>query len=213
MISLLTKRGERMSLPLIYIVEDQPFYAKFLSSALKKTGYRVKVFNNPYAAIKEIEVGIDEISLIITDIMMPGMNGVEFVEWLSVHAPSIKTCVLSAKRSQKDIDRIFDAGADHYFVKGVELDILLDKVNYLVSSYKRETKAFLTLMSPIEAEASKKILIKDDHLIIYINEEYPIGGILQVKLPRNKNVSLHPFYKVDSCEREGNKNKIIVRPC
>lgn len=121
------KQGDPESYQLILIVEDNKDFREYLSSMLSED-YSVHAAANgteALAALDEIEP-----ALVISDVMMPGMNGLEFVNSLRMmdtykHLPVI---FLSAKDRESDVQTGLSTGADIYLTKPVRSKTLLCQV-------------------------------------------------------------------------------------
>jgi PAS domain S-box-containing protein len=88
--SLLSKGRET-----VLIVEDEPSILKMGKSILEKLGYRILASHSPVEALSIAETHDGIIHLLITDVIMPEMNGRELVEKLSVFHPSLKVLYMS----------------------------------------------------------------------------------------------------------------------
>jgi CheY-like chemotaxis protein len=62
----------------LMIVDDEPAIIKVLDRLLTRAGYRVSAHVNSQAALKELMAHPEAINLVLTDLTMPGMNGLEF---------------------------------------------------------------------------------------------------------------------------------------
>ena len=64
----------------IFVIEDEPSIAEVVSLYLHRAGYQVQVFNHGQAAIDAMKQEMPE--LVILDIMLPGMDGLEITHWI-----------------------------------------------------------------------------------------------------------------------------------
>ncbi|MEZ5903348.1 MAG: response regulator [Alphaproteobacteria bacterium] len=78
----------------IIIVDDDASMLSFLSTALEKEGHTVQKFNFGPNALKVIENG-DNIDLLLTDIVMPGMDGIELSKKALALNPALKTMFIT----------------------------------------------------------------------------------------------------------------------
>ena len=79
----------------ILVVEDEAAILRLTRVMLEKFGYTVLTANSPGEALRLAEVHADEIHLLITDVIMPDMNGRELAEQLSTLYPNLKTLFMS----------------------------------------------------------------------------------------------------------------------
>ncbi len=109
----------------ILIVDDDPVIVKFVSANLKARGFGVLTAEDGESAIKVMEQTLPD--LVVLDIMMPGMDGVEVCrrirEWSKV--PII---MLTAKNELGDKVDLLNLGADDYITKPFGIEELLARV-------------------------------------------------------------------------------------
>jgi len=79
----------------VLIVEDQEEVRKFASEALGAFGYRVIQAQNAFEAKLICDSELERISLVLTDMVMPGASGQELADWLALHWPGIKVLFVS----------------------------------------------------------------------------------------------------------------------
>ena len=102
----------------ILIVEDDPVSRRLLEVTLSKFGYEVVVTNNGNEAL-EIFQDPSVPSLVISDWMMPGMDGLELCRNIRGMKKSSYTyfIILTAKGGKEDVIKGLDAGADDFLIK------------------------------------------------------------------------------------------------
>jgi DNA-binding response OmpR family regulator len=79
----------------ILVVEDQPEVLSFLADALQALGYRVLTAAHPDDGLALGDEHAEEIDLVLTDVVMPGMNGPEMAQRLIFRHPSLRVLYLS----------------------------------------------------------------------------------------------------------------------
>jgi two-component system, cell cycle sensor histidine kinase and response regulator CckA len=79
----------------ILLVEDEPLLMNMVLLMLNKAGYRVLAANSPEKALRLADEYDGEIDLLMTDVMMPGMNGHELAQKLISHLPKLKLLFMS----------------------------------------------------------------------------------------------------------------------
>src|SRR5712691_4466487 len=79
----------------ILVVEDQPEVLQLLADALGMLGYRVLAAGGPNQGLALGDRHSREIDLVLTDVIMPEMNGPEFVHRLTVRYPSLRVLYVS----------------------------------------------------------------------------------------------------------------------
>lgn len=116
----------------ILFVDDEGQIRKLLQTYLERRGYRVTVANDGYEALLSIKRETPD--LVITDVNMPNMNGLELTRRLrSEHKTSrVPIIMLSARKAADDVLTGYAQGADEYVPKPVEMSLLSAKVEVLL---------------------------------------------------------------------------------
>ncbi len=107
----------------ILICEDDRNIRRLIAEYLSREGYTVFESENGEKALSVMEE--THIDLIITDIMMPVMDGVELVRNIRSSGCDIPVLMITAKGSMEDKRIGFGSGADDYLVKPVDMEELL----------------------------------------------------------------------------------------
>lgn len=129
----------------ILFVEDNDELRHFLSYMLS-THYKVTCAES---AEKALEILKDySFDLIISDIMMPGMNGDALCKYLKTHIETshIPVILLTAKADKNSIVNGLDTGADDYITKPFDIDVLTLKIRNMFASRKEIHRFYLTRM-------------------------------------------------------------------
>jgi phosphoribosyl 1,2-cyclic phosphodiesterase len=116
-----------------YIVDDDADLLALLERTLRGAGHEVQVSASSTRALKEIPVVRPD--CVITDVMMPDLDGFELTRELRARPElaAIKVIVVSAKTYDFDRRRAKELGADGYITKPFELATVLDSIMAMVS--------------------------------------------------------------------------------
>ncbi len=103
----------------ILIVEDEQSLNEAYQMILRKAGYTVQVAFDGQEALEV--AAMEEPALILLDLRMPQMDGIEFLRAYNVREnhPNVKIIVFSNYDMQKEIDEAYSLGADRYFMKAL----------------------------------------------------------------------------------------------
>jgi pilus assembly protein CpaE len=123
--------GER-----ILFVDDEEQIRKLLSAWLTRHGYEVSVANDGWEALKSIRTKAPD--LVITDVNMPNMNGLELTRRLRAdhRTARIPVIMLSARKQADDVLTGYAEGADEYVPKPVEMAVLEAKIEVLLRRFR-----------------------------------------------------------------------------
>ena len=116
----------------ILLVDDEPDILEILSYPLKNEGFQVHTANNGLEAIK-IAKNIQP-HLIVLDVMMPEMDGIEACEIIRKDPTMSNTLITFLSARGEDYSKIagFNAGADDYITKPIKPKVLVSKVKSLL---------------------------------------------------------------------------------
>lgn len=110
----------------ILLVEDEKHLAKGLTFNLKREGYKVTLAEDGAAAIDCL--GKDEFDMMILDLMLPKMSGMEVIKKVRETNIRFPVLMLTAKSNDEDRTLGLEAGADDYLTKPFHLPELLLRV-------------------------------------------------------------------------------------
>ena len=114
----------------ILVVEDDKNLKKLMTTCLKKNNYETFEANNGEEALSVLEKNY--IDLVITDIMMPKMDGYELIKTLRQSKYNIPILLVTAKDKYQDKEEGFLLGADDYMVKPIDIKEMLLRVRVLL---------------------------------------------------------------------------------
>ena len=122
---------------LILLVDDEPGIISIAESVLRRNGYRVLHAANGADALAIFLQNQKEIALVITDIMMPVMDGVTLVQQLHRLKPDVKCVAASGLMSAKDnphTDELKALGVRHFLTKPFTVEVLLGTLDEVLHS-------------------------------------------------------------------------------
>jgi DNA-binding response OmpR family regulator len=122
-----------MSPSRVLVVEDDPVILRLLEVNFELEGFEVLLAHDGAQGIEMARA--ERPDLVISDIMMPNVSGIELVEQLKGDADtaSIPIILLSAKAQSADVKAGLEAGADDYVTKPFEPLELVDRVQALLA--------------------------------------------------------------------------------
>ncbi len=109
----------------ILVIDDEPNITRVLRGSLTAQGYDVRTANDPEEGLRTFKDWTPD--LVITDLMMPGMSGVEVCRAIRLHS-AIPILVLSVREHERSKVEALDAGADDYITKPFGIQELLARV-------------------------------------------------------------------------------------
>lgn len=125
----------------ILVADDDKTTCKLLSGVLERHGYRVQTANDGLEALQMVADAAPD--LVITDVQMPHVNGLELTQRLrrNRRTARIPVIMLSAKTRSDEILAGYAEGADEYVPKPVEMEVLVAKVGALLQRVRAAAAA------------------------------------------------------------------------
>jgi len=122
----------------ILLVDDEPDILEFLGYNLRKEGYEVHTSNNGRDGVKKAVELLPQ--LIILDVMMPEMDGIEACTEIRNIPELENSIVIFLTARGEDYSQIagFEAGADDYITKPIKPKVFVSRVKALLRRYKDE---------------------------------------------------------------------------
>ena len=117
----------------VLIIEDDEFVKNMLRQTFKQAGYEVATASNGRIGVQLYQS--EPFDIVITDLIMPDMEGIETITHLRKCNPGVKVIAISGGMRNDPIDFLHQAkamGAHHVLEKPVSLDILLKAVEGLL---------------------------------------------------------------------------------
>ena len=151
----------------IYIVDDEAVARNGLKLALKKKHYDVAAFETAEAALKAIDKRPPD--LVLLDIGLPGMSGVEALEIIKTEHPEVIVVMITAYEDVPTVVSSMKNGAYEYVVKPVQMDALLVILR----------NAFETIAMRKEIQALHEKYLKEN-LPCFIGESNAIQDVMEL---------------------------------
>ncbi|MEE2723319.1 MAG: response regulator transcription factor [Bacteroidota bacterium] len=161
----------------ILLVDDEPDVVEIIRYNLDKEGYKLITASNGKEALDEAKKNIPH--LIIMDVMMPKMDGIEACEQLRNDTRFNETVIMFLTARGEDYSHIaaFEAGADDYVTKPIKPKVIVSKVKALLRRLKKEE------LNQEKIKIGKLIIDKEQYEVSYKGKSF--------SLPRKEFELLH----------------------
>ncbi len=101
----------------VLVVDDDPTQRRLLQAAVEKQGFRARVVDNGERALEEASDARNGVDVVLLDLVMPGLSGMETLERLIERRPELPVVVLTATGGIDTVVQAMRAGAIDFFVK------------------------------------------------------------------------------------------------
>lgn len=183
----------------VLIVEDDPMVADFNKRYVEHVeGFKVEA---TVPSVNEALALLDRqvIDLILLDIFMPGLNGIELLSQIRKIGKSVDVIIVSAACDSTTIKKALQYGAVDYLIKPFEFD----RLSTALMAYKDRSKLMKDREKLSQADLDKQILYKTDSLAI---NELPKGltrNTLKTVWEKIKELHVHAFTTEEIAQHVG----------
>ena len=187
----------------ILVVDDEKNIRESLRIILEQDGYEVECAENGLSAQRLIEFGTYDAG--IFDLKMPGLSGLELLEWLQQQNPRFPVIMISAFGQVEDAVKALKTGAEDYVIKPFDPEVLLEKVS-LLKSRSTSAKVIESLAdqvapgyffgeSPVMEKLSRRLeRVAASSSIVLLTGESGVGKEMTARLIHDRSaVSSGPF--------------------
>lgn len=193
----------------LLLIEDEIHLAEAISQILKKNNYTVDMVHDGEAGY---DYGMSNIyDMILLDIMLPKMNGIEVLKALRKAGVTIPILMLTAKGEIGDRVTGLDSGADDYLPKPFATEELLARIRALFRRKGDIQTSIEMAIGDITLNPSTLILAKDSHVIKLTLKESELLEylILRKGLIASKELIIDKLWGYDS-EAEHNNVEVYI---
>lgn len=166
----------------ILLVDDEPDILEILGIHLEAEKYQVYKAKNGVEAVEKANK--KEPHLIIMDVMMPEMDGIEACENIRKIKKLEQTIITFLTARGEDYSQLagFDVGADDYITKPIKPKVLVSKVNALLRRLKnKEQKSGIIQVADIEINREEYKVVKADEEMVLPKKEFELLYLLASK--------------------------------
>ena len=168
----------------IFCVEDDANIRELVLYTLNATGFEAKGFESAKTFLDEIKKDMPD--LVLLDIMLPEMDGMEVLGILKELYRDLPVIMVTAKSDQIDKIKGLDSGADDYITKPFDIMELVSRVKAVLRrSYKEKDSNILTYKNLTLNHDSRRVTVENEEIVLTF-KEYELLHILLI----NKGVVL-----------------------
>lgn len=152
----------------LLIAEDEARISSFLDRGLRAAGYGCTVVAHGERALEEAQSGVFDLMLL--DIGLPGMDGLEVLTALRRTDSCLPVIILTARSSVEDVVRALDGGANDYLTKPFKFDELLSRVRLRLREKPELDGEVLNHGTLRVHRRSRRVLVNDVPVVLSARE-------------------------------------------
>ncbi|KQN33444.1 two-component system response regulator [Pedobacter sp. Leaf41] len=155
----------------ILLVEDEPNVVSVISRGLSDEGFTVSVA--PDGLIGKQLAADNQFDLIILDIMLPGINGLELCKIIKSETPNVPVIMLTALGTTENVVNGLDNGADDYLIKPFKFAELFARIRMLLRRYNGAANLDQIInIADLQINMTAKTVKRNNQEIILTATEY-----------------------------------------
>ncbi len=166
----------------ILLVDDEPDILEIIGYNLSSEGYQISTAENGVEAIAKAKK--HKPHLIVLDVMMPEMDGIEACEKIRAIPELSETVITFLTARGEDYSQVagFEAGADDYITKPIKPKVLISKVKALLRRFKEDSEAESTMkIGNLTINREEYKILKGKQEIILPRKEFELLALLASK--------------------------------
>jgi two-component system alkaline phosphatase synthesis response regulator PhoP len=165
----------------ILLVDDEPDIVEIIRFNLEQNGYKISTASDGLEAIKVAEKEIPH--LIIMDVMMPNLDGIEACERLRQDDRFSDTIIMFLTARGEDYSYVaaFDAGADDYVTKPIKPKVLVSKVKGLLRRLKEKESKNIYVFNKLTIDRDSYKVINENQELSLPRKEFELLFLLASK--------------------------------
>jgi two-component system response regulator MprA len=169
----------------ILVVDDDQAVRDALRRALRMQGYEVSLANDGEEALLKLRANPGATDLLIVDILMPRLDGLEMTRRLRADGNEVPILMLTARDQVADRVAGLEAGADDYLVKPFALEELIARVRALLRRLGSDETATTLTFADLELDTGTREVRRGDDVLTLTRTEF---ALLELFLRNPKQV-------------------------
>jgi two-component system KDP operon response regulator KdpE len=194
----------------VLVVDDDPIIQQLVGVSLRQEGYEVLTVSSGKATLQLLSENKEAPNLIILDIKMPEMDGIEVCRYIRTFS-KVPIIMLTALKQDEDMVRSITGGADDYITKPFSVDVLLARVQALLrrTKWSDESASSIVCSDDLIIDFMHHKVTKAGKEVILTNTEYQLLSFLAVNCGRVLTQS-QCLEEIWGWDYEGNSHNLKV---
>ena len=158
----------------VLVVDDDQAVREALRRALSMQGYAVELARDGAEALTRLATDGSAIELVVLDVLMPGVDGLEVTRQLRAEGNAIPILMLTARDQVSDRVAGLEAGADDYLVKPFALEELVARVRALLRRLGADEAASVLHFADLELDTGTREVTRGDQSLTLTRTEFAL---------------------------------------
>lgn len=163
----------------LLLVEDEPDVASFVQQGLEEEDYEVSWVETGQRGLEHIRQA--DIDLVLLDIRLPDLSGLEVCERLRLHRPDLPVMMLTALDAVEDRVKGLRAGADDYLPKPFAFDELIARIEALLRRVERPQQSGAMVDGPLRLDPGARTCTYDGEDVELTATEFDLLAFLMAR--------------------------------
>jgi len=160
------------------VVDDEPSFRRVLRTSLSASGFSIEEARSGEEAVSILtRCAFD---LVLLDVNMPGMGGVEACREIRAHLPKIGIVMVTVQDGESEIVRALEAGADDYITKPIRLRELVARLRAVLRRLHVEDafESGVFRVGDLELDVKRRLLYRDGESVHLTPTEFHLLALL-----------------------------------
>jgi two-component system KDP operon response regulator KdpE len=166
------------------VVDDEPSFRRVLRTSLATSGFAIEEARSGEEAVAIL--GRSDFDLVLLDVNMPGMGGVEACREIRAHMPEIGIVMVTVQDGESEIVKALEAGADDYITKPIRFRELVARLRAVLRRLRNDDANEPTLLRAgnLELDINRHVLYRRGEIVHLTPTEFELLALLM----RNQGV-------------------------
>jgi two-component system KDP operon response regulator KdpE len=160
------------------VVDDEPSFRRVLRTSLAASGFAIEEARSGEEAVAILASGAFD--LVLLDINMPGIGGVEACREIRAHMPKIGIVMVTVQDGESEMVKALEAGADDYITKPIRLREMVARLRAVLRRLNTEDAAKPTLLQAgdLELDMNRRVLYRQGEIVHLTPTEFELLALL-----------------------------------
>ena len=160
------------------VVDDEPSFRRVLRTSLATSGFAIEEARSGEEAVAIL--GRSDFDLVLLDVNMPGMGGVEACREIRAHMPEIGIVMVTVQDGESEIVKALEAGADDYITKPIRFRELVARLRAVLRRLRNDDANEPTLLRAgnLELDINRHVLYRRGEIVHLTPTEFELLALL-----------------------------------